>query len=164
MKNLIIGCMILLFGLSNLGVLAQDDDCPCRRKVVTKVVTEKKKAEPPKKPEIKNPLFIDFYSQRYEESNCPKGLLKEYESYKVKIMPNPVMDILNIIYTTPYKSLVTIELLSCEGRLIKTLLSEVQEGGMKVRTFEVEDLLKRGIAYVRIVSPKVTKTQQIFKL
>ncbi len=163
MKNLITGVLIILSGLISLSVFAQDDDCPCRKKIVTKV-TVKKKVEPPKKPEIRNPLFLDFYSRTPEEITCPSGLMKEVQSYKVRIMPNPVLDILNIIYYTPERSHVSIELLSCEGKLIKTLLSEIQEGGTKVRTFEVEDLLTRGIAYVRIISPKVSKTEQIFKL
>jgi hypothetical protein len=163
MKNLVIIILVLLFQATSLSVIAQVDDCPCRPRRV-KVAVVKKKVEPPKRIVKKHPLFQEYTMGFLNDFTCPRGYMDEVENLQMKIMPNPVDDILNIIYTTPKRAPVKIELIACDGAVMLTLLNEVQDAGLKVRSFELYKRVPRGIAYVKISAPQVTKLEQIFKL
>jgi hypothetical protein len=163
MKARIILSLVLLFTFS-LSVKAVDDDCPCRKKkVVVKQVVQKKVVVPaPKKKEYSNVLFEN--TPIVYENLC-KGTARERVNVKVRIMPNPVLKYINVIYDTENGQKVKIELLSCQGKLIKTLMNEVVYGeGMKESTFDINGQVSRGDAYVRLTSGVITKMEKIFIL
>ncbi len=162
MKTRFILSLALVF-IFTLPLQAVDDDCPCRKKRVVVVKQVKKPVvKPAPKPVYRNVLFED-YPIPYEVP-C-KGKTREYRNLKVKIMPNPVLKYLNVIYDTENGQNVKIELLSCQGKLIKTLLNEVVYGeGLKESTFDINGQVGRGDAYVRLTSGVITKLEKIFIL
>ena len=163
MKTRILLFLALMF-IFSIPLQAVDDDCPCRKKriVVMKQVKAKPVIKPAPKPKHRNVLFED-YPIPYEVL-C-KGSTREYRNLKVKIMPNPVLKHLNVIYDTENGLNVKIELLSCQGKLIKTLMNEVVYGeGLKESTFDINGQVGRGDAYVRLTSGVITKLEKIFIL
>ena len=162
MKTRVLLSLALMF-LFSLPLQAVDDDCPCRKKrIVIKVEKPKPVVKPAPKPKPRNVLFED-YPVPYE--NLCKGNTREYRNLKVKIMPNPVLKFINVIYDTENGQNVKIELLSCQGKLIKTLLNEVVYGeGLKESTFDINGTVGRGDAYIRLTSGVITKLEKIFIL
>ncbi len=80
-------------------------------------------------------------------------------------MPNPVNSLINVIYESQNGQTVKIELLSCEGKLVKTLMNKVVYGeGLKASTFNINGQVKRGDAYIRLTSGVITKLEKIFVL
>jgi len=152
-----------IFSLSFLSVTALEDDCPCRRKTVVKTVVEKKT---PPKPVRQLPRYV-MYPEGFDNTpdECHSSFyLKNQENFRVKIMPNPVLETLNVIYDTDGTTTVKIELLSCDGKPVRTLLNEIQKGGLKVRSFDIDGKASRGTAYVRFTSGKISKLERIFIL
>lgn len=163
MRTRILTTLTLMFILS-LPLYAIDDDCPCRKKriVVKEAVKAKPVVKPAPKKVYKNVQFED-YPIPYE--NLCKGSTREYRNLKVKIMPNPVLERINVIYDTENGQNVKIELLSCQGKLLKTLMNEVVYGeGLKESTFNINGQVGRGDAYVRLTSGVITKLEKIFIL
>jgi hypothetical protein len=163
MKTRIIFSLALMF-LFSISVKAVDDDCPCRKKkVVIREVVRKKAVVPVvKKIERRNVLFEEM--PIVYENPC-KGSARERQNVKVRIMPNPVLKYINVIYDTENGQKVKIELLSCQGKLIKTLMNEVVYGeGLKESTFDINGQVSRGDAYVRLTSGVITKMEKIFIL
>jgi len=163
MKTRIIFSLTLMF-IFSLSVKAVDDDCPCRKKkVIIREVVRKKAVIPVvKKVQRQNVLFENMPIV-YE--NLCKGSARERQNVKVRIMPNPVLKYINVIYDTENGQKVKIELLSCQGKLIKTLMNEVVYGeGLKESTFDINGQVSRGDAYVRLTSGVITKMEKIFIL
>lgn len=162
MKTRIILSLALMF-IFSLHVMAVDDDCPCRKKkVVTKTVV-KKKVVPVVKKIVRQDVLFENTPIVYE--NLCKGSARERQNVKVRIMPNPVLKYINVIYDTENGQKVKIELLSCQGKLIKTLMNEVVYGeGLKESTFDINGQVSRGDAYVRLTSGVITKMEKIFIL
>jgi len=163
MKTRIILSFTLMIFFS-LSVMAVDDDCPCRKKkvVITRQVVQKKTVAPVVKKIYRNALFEEM--PIVYENPC-KGSARERQNLKVRIMPNPVLKYINVIYDTENGQKVKIELLSCQGKLIKTLMNEVVYGeGIKESTFDINGQVSRGDAYVRLTSGVITKMEKIFIL
>lgn len=163
MKTRLFFSMILFFLLSSLTAQVVIDDCPCRRKtVVVKRVAPPKIVEVKKVP-VKRYSIFDI-SDIPEEYLC-KGKTRERQNFKVRIMPNPVNSYINVIYDSQNGQKVKIELLSCEGKLIKTLMNKVVYGeGLKASTFDINGQVKRGDAYIKLTSGVITKLEKIFVL
>jgi len=152
-----------IFSFSFLSVTAVEDDCPCRRKSIVKPVVEKKS---PPKPVQKRPQYV-LYPEGFDNlpAECHSSFyLKNQENFRVKIMPNPVLETLNVIYDTDGTTTVKIELLSCDGKPVRTLLNEIQKSGLKVRSFHINGKVSPGTAYVRFTSGKISKLERIYIL
>ncbi|MEI6172747.1 MAG: hypothetical protein WCR01_03285 [Bacteroidota bacterium] len=162
MKTRIILSLAMMF-IFSLSVKAVDDDCPCRKKKIVIVEAKKKVVPPPvRKVQRSNVLFED--TPIVYENLC-KGTARERVNVKVRIMPNPVLKYINVIYDTENGQKVKIELLSCQGKLIKTLLNQVVYGeGPKESTFDINGQVGRGDAYVKLTSGMITKIEKIFIL
>ncbi|MEI7498926.1 MAG: hypothetical protein WCK84_00650 [Bacteroidota bacterium] len=164
MKTRILLSLAMMF-IFSASVKAVDDDCPCRKKkvVIIQKVAPKKVVVPVVKKKIYKDVLFEDIPIVYE--NLCKGTVKERQNVKVRIMPNPVLKYINVIYDTENGQKVKIELLSCQGKLIKTLLNEVVYGeGLKESTFDINGQVSRGDAYVRLTSGVITKMEKIFIL
>jgi hypothetical protein len=153
--------LVLLFSISFKAV---DDDSPgLKKKVVIGQGDQKKAVVPvPEKNTSQNILFEE--TTIVYEDLC-KGSKRERLNVKVRIMPNPVLKYINVIYDTENGQKVKIELLSCQGKLIKVLMNEVIYGeGLKESTFNITGQVSRGDAYVRLTSGVITKVEKIFIL
>jgi hypothetical protein len=153
--------LVLLFSISFKAI---DDDSPgIKKKVVIGQVDKKKAVVPvPEKNTSQNILFEE--TTIVYEDLC-KGSKRERLNVKVRIMPNPVLKYINVIYDTENGQKVKIELLSCQGKLIKVLMNEVIYGeGLKESTFNITGQVSRGDAYVRLTSGVITKVEKIFIL
>lgn len=153
--------MALAFTALSLESFTIVDDCPCRRRVVKKVV--KKQVAVIRVPVSHFSLF-DSLVVPPEDFGCKRAGMQQVVNYRLKIMPNPVKEKLNVISFLEYDGMVKIELFTCEGKLITTLLNEYWTSGTNVRTFNLEGKLKRGIAYVRLTAGTVRQVEKIFVL
>lgn len=165
MKTSLFLFLMLFFLVPSLFAQTILDDCPCRRKrIIEKPVVQKVKKEEVKKaaPLRRYTLFTDD-AIPYEPL-C-QGKTKERQNFKVRIMPNPVLSLINVIYDSQNGQRVKIELLSCEGKLVTTLMNKVVYGeGLKASTFNINGQVKRGDAYIRLTSGVITKLEKIFVL
>lgn len=160
-RLILVLCLMIIFPA--FSVSAADDDCPCRKKPKP-VVVAKKPAPVPVKVIKLNPLFESNF-QIPAENNCPGGMMNQKENIRLKVMPNPVRETLNVIYNTDYTAAVKIEILDCEGTVLKTLMNEVQPEGLKVRSFDVLGKVRPGIAFIRVsAGDQVLVVEKIFKL
>ena len=153
----------LLFTSFTVESYALIDDCPCRRKVIKKEV--KKVVVRVWKAPVRRFTLFDSLIVPPEDFGCRRAGMQQVVSYQLKVMPNPVQKKLNVIsFINDYTGMVKIELFTCEGKLITTLMNEYWEGGTNVRTFNLEGKVKRGIAYVRLTAGTVRQVEKIFVL
>lgn len=152
--------MALLFTAFSLESYALIDDCPCRRRVVKKIV----KPKPIYRAPVKRFGLFDDIPYIPEDATCRRPGIQQMVNYQLKIMPNPVQKRLNVISYLEYSGTVKIELFTCEGKLITTLMNEYWESGTNVRTFNLEGRVKRGIAFVRLTAGTVRQVEKIFVL
>jgi|GEM_PF-465652 len=168
MKSWVITILIILFTGFWFTGTAGNDDCPCRKKrapVKKYSVVKTKKAAPVKSVDKKWDRYLLYpYGYYYlpEGVDYSYGKMKEIENFKVRIMPNLVVNILNVIYNTGIKGTVTIELLSSDGKLVKTLLQKNESGEQTVHSFDIEGKVSKGIAYVRFRTGNIVKVEQFF--
>ncbi len=160
MRTLRFLMIAFLFTSISVESYALVDDCPCRRKVVKKVVKQK----PVYKAPVKKFGIFDSIPYIPEDLGCRRPGIQQVVSYQVKVMPNPVQEKLNVISFIEYAGMVKIELFTCEGKLITTLMNEYWESGTNVRSFNLQGKLKRGIAYVRLTAGTVRQVEKIFVL
>lgn len=161
MKTLRFLMIAFLFTAFSAESYALIDDCPCRRKVVKKIV--KVKPVVYKAPEKRFGIFSDI-PYIPEDMGCRRPGIQQVVNYQIKVMPNPVQKKLNVISYIQYAGTVKIELFTCEGKLITTLMNEYWESGTNVRSFNLEGKVKRGIAYVRLTAGTVRQVEKIFVL
>jgi len=162
MKTLRFLILALLFTAFSVESYALIDDCPCRRKVVKKVVKVKTVVY-----KVPTNRFTIFTQIPYVPENfgCSRPAMRQVENYQLKVMPNPVQKELNVISYIEYSGPVKIELFTCEGKLITTLMNEHWESGTNVRSFNLEGKVKRGIAYVKLTAGgEVRQVEKIFIL
>jgi len=161
MKRLRFLMIALLFTAYSAESYALKDDCPCRRKVVKKIV----KVKPVEyKVPVKRFGIFDEVPWVPEDFGCRRPGIQQVECYQLKVMPNPVQRKLNVISYLEYSGTVRIELFTCEGKLITTLMNEYWESGTNVRSFDLEGKVNRGIAYVRLTAGTVRQVEKIFVL
>jgi hypothetical protein len=154
----------LIITIPVFTVYAADDDCPCRKKPKPAVVVKKKPAPAPVRVFKTNPLFDDNFRVP-ENTLCPGSTMSQKENVQLKVMPNPVRETLNVIYNTSYTASVKIEILDCDGSVLKVLMNEVQPEGLKVRSFDVLGKVRPGIAFIRVsAGSEVLVVEKIFKL
>lgn len=162
MKTLQFLMIALLFTSISVESYALIDDCPCRRKVIKKIV--KVKPVVYKIPENRFTIFTEIPDVP-EDFGCRRLGIRQVENYQLKVMPNPVQKELNVISYLEYAGPVRIELYTCEGKLITTLLNEYWNSGCTVRSFNLEGKVKRGIAYVKLTAGgEVRQIEKIFIL
>ncbi|MCX6285347.1 MAG: hypothetical protein NTW31_14065 [Bacteroidetes bacterium] len=162
MKTLRFLMIALLFTAFSVESYALIDDCPCRRRVIKKIV--KPKPIVYKAPVKRYSLFQDM-PYIPEDQGCSRPGIKQVVNYQLKVMPNPVQQRLNVISFIQDSGMVKIELFTCEGKLITTLMNEYWEGGTNVRTFDLQGKIKRGIAFVRLTTNgTVRQVEKIFVL
>ena len=161
MKTLRFLTLALLFASFSMESYAIIDDCPCRRRVVKKVVKKEVKVT-----KVAVRTFSIFTETPFEPEliGCRKAGMPQVTCYQLKVMPNPVQKILNVISFLEYSGNVKIELFTCEGKLITTLMNEYWENGTNVRSFNLEGKVKRGTAYVRLTAGTVRQVEKIFIL
>jgi hypothetical protein len=167
MKTLRFLILALLFASFSAESYAIIDDCPCRKKVVKK--SEKKKAEKKIvhvwKVPVRRFTIFDSLIVPPEDLGCRIAGMQQVENYQLKVNPNPVQKILNVISFIDYSGMVKIELFTCEGKLITTLMNEYWQSGTNVRSFNLEGKIKRGTAYVRVsTGGTVRQVEKIFVL
>ena len=150
----------LLFTAFSVESYALIDDCPCRRRVVKKIV----KPRPVYRAPVKRVTLFDDTPYIPEDLGCRRPGMQQVVNYDLKVMPNPVQQKLNVISFLEYSGMVKIELFTCEGKLITTLLNEYWESGTNVRSFNLEGKIKRGTAYVRLTAGTVRQVEKIFVL
>lgn len=140
---------------------ALTDDCPCRRRIVKKVIKQRIVYKAP----VKRFSIFDETPYIPEDFGCRRPAMQQLVNYQLKVMPNPVQQRLNVISYIEDSGMVKIELFTCEGKLITTLMNEYWEGGTNVRTFNLQGKIKRGIAYVRLTTNgTVRQVEKIFVL
>jgi len=162
MKTLRFLMFAILFTAFSVESYALIDDCPCRRKVVKKVV--KVKTVVYKAPTNRFTIFTEI-PYVPEDFGCRRPSIQQVTCYQLKVMPNPVQKELNVISYIEYSGPVKIELYTCEGKLITTLMNEYWESGTNVRSFNLEGKVKRGIAYVKLTAGgEVRQVEKIFIL
>jgi hypothetical protein len=161
MKTLRFLMIVLLFTAFSAESYALIDDCPCRRRVVKKIVKVKQIVY---KVHVQRFGIFDEIPWVPEDFGCRRPGIQQVVSYQLKVMPNPVQKRLNVISYLEYSGTVKIELFTCEGKLITTLMNEYWESGTNVRTFDLEGKVKRGIAYVRLTAGTVRQVEKIFVL
>jgi hypothetical protein len=162
MKTLRFLILIILFASYSAESYAYIDDCPCRRRVIKKV--EKKVIHVWKVP-VKRFSIFDSLVVPPEDLGCRRAGMQQVVNYQLKVNPNPVQKILNVISFIEYSGMVKIELFTCEGKLITTLMNEYWESGTNVRSFNLEGKIKRGTAYVRLsTGGTVRQVEKIFVL
>lgn len=162
MKTLRFLMLAILFTAFSVESYALIDDCPCRRKVIKKVI--KVKPVVYKAPENRFNIFSEI-PYVPEDFGCRRPGIQQVTCYQLKVMPNPVQKELNVISYIEYAGPVKIELYTCEGKLITTLMNEHWESGTNVRSFNLEGKVKRGIAYVKLTAGgEVRQVEKIFIL
>ncbi len=109
-------------------------------------------------------LYPDGYFTLPREAGCYCGNMKEVENFKVRIMPNPVSAIINVIYDIDCDVLVTIELLTSEGNLVQTLFDDTEPAGHGVHSFNIDGKIHPGIAYIRFKAGNIVKVELILIL
>jgi hypothetical protein len=144
------------------------DDCPCRKKVAgktqQKIIMEKKLIHTWKVP-VRRVTLFDSIIVPPEDFGCYTSGMQQIVNYKLKVNPNPVKNILNVISFMDYSGMVKIELFNCDGKLVTTLMNEYWQSGTNVRSFNVEGKIKRGTAYVKLSTEgTVRQVEKIFVL
>jgi hypothetical protein len=159
LRFLLLASLLMAFSVESYALI---DDCPCRRKVVKKI--PKPKPVVYKAPENKFGIFTEI-PYVPEDFGCRRPAIQQVTCYQLKVMPNPVQKKLNVISYLEDSGNVKIELYTCEGKLITTLMNEYWESGTNVRTFNLEGKVKRGIAYVKLTADgEVRQVEKIFIL
>jgi hypothetical protein len=170
MKSRIIAALVIIFSLLGSDITAANDDCPCRKKRTApkRQVSARTQSAGPARPAstvkkwdryLLYPNGFYFLPQGVDYSY---GKMKEIQDYNVRIMPNPVTEWINVIYTKKTRSVTTIELFTADGNLVQTLLQKSEPGGCSVHTFNIAGKVRPGIAYVRLVAGDMIKVEQIF--
>ncbi len=156
--------LAILFATFYMAGFAADDDCPCRKKV--KIIIEKPVVKVIPAP-VKQYKTYQLFPKGFEVPDpnmCAGGMMRPKENLQFRIMPNPVDQTLNVIYTTAEPGNVKIEILDCSGAVLRTLMQEYQEDGLKVRSFDVYNKIRPGIAYVRVSNNgQVLIVEKMFK-
>ncbi len=165
MKTLYYLTLVLLFSFSASFAIAAEDDCPCRKKVI-KVIPKPVKVKPvPVKKYDRYELYPGGINPPPPLADCPnQRSVHQRDDMRVKILPNPTMEILNLVYTIEETAPVKIELLACDGRLIETLMHKTMRGGTNHSSFNILGKVRPGAAYVRFSSGIITKVEKIMIL
>ncbi len=161
MKTSLLLSLIILFSISTLLAIGQEDDCPCRKKIV-KIIPKPVKVKPaPVKQYDRYIMYPDGINPPPPFTDCPnERAVHQRDNMKVKVLPNPVMEILNLVYTIEETAPVKIELLACNGTLIETLMHKTMPGGTSVSSFNIIGKVKPGASYVRFSSGIITKIEK----
>lgn len=157
--------LVFLFSISASFVMGAEDDCPCRKKVV-KIIPKPVKVKPvPMKLYDRYELYPGGINPPPMEAECPnQHAVHKHDDMRVKILPNPTMEILNLVYTIEETAPVKIELLACDGSLIETLMHKTMRGGTNHNSFNILGKVRPGAAYVRFSSGIITKVEKIMIL
>lgn len=165
MKTSFFFTLTLLFSISLTLAMGQEDDCPCRKKII-KIIPKPVKVKPaPVKQYARYEMYPGGINPPPPFADCRnERAVHQRDNMKVKILPNPVMEILNLVYTIEETAPVKIELLACDGSLIETLLHKTMPGGTSVSSFNIAGKVKPGASYVRFSSGIITKIEKIIVL
>lgn len=157
--------LLLLFAFSTSLVMAAEDDCPCRKKVI-KIIPKPVKVKPaPVKVHPRYELFPGGITPPPPLAECPnQRSVHQRDDMRVKILPNPTIEIINLVYTIEETAPVKIELLACDGSLIETLMHKTMRGGTNHSSFNILGKVRPGAAYVRFSSGIITKVEKIMIL
>jgi len=101
MKTLRILMIALLFTAFSVESYALIDDCPCRRRVVKKIV----KPRPVYRAPVKRVTLFDDTPYIPEDLGCRRPGMQQVVNYDLKVMPNPVQQILNVISFLEYSGI-----------------------------------------------------------
>jgi len=165
MKTLPFFFFLLLCPVLINVVMAAEDDCPCRKKPVIKVVKIVKVKPAPVKLYDKYELYPGGINPPPPLVECPnQRAVHQRDEMHVKILPNPTMEILNLVYTIEETAPVKIELLACDGHLIETLMHKTMRGGTSHSSFNILGKVRPGAAYIRFTSGIITKVEKIMIL
>lgn len=165
MKTRILILLALLITAFNFSVSAAEDDCPCRRKPVIKIPKPVKVKPAPVKVYPRYQLYPDGIGAPPPLADCPnERAVHQRDDMRVKILPNPTMEILNLVYTIEETAPVKIELLACDGSLIETLMHKTMVGGTNHNSFNIAGKVRPGAAYVKLTSGVITKLEKIMIL
>jgi len=77
------------------------------------------------------------------------GIVENNESSAFATYPNPVLDQLNVDYFLTDKAAIQMQLFTLEGKLISTLLDDMQDKGQHNETFNIEPNFTSGIYLMR---------------
>lgn len=169
MKHLRISILFSLASMIGIAGYSNNDDFSSEKKTLPEkisltsadiIITETKAACPKKKWDHYM-LYPDGYYTLPQEAGCYCGDLNEVENFKVRIMPNPVSEIINIIYDIDCKGRVTIELLTSKGNLVRTLFDETAPAGHGVHSFNIDGKVCPGIAYIRFKAGNIVKVELV---
>lgn len=156
--------LAIVFTTCYMAVIAADDDCPCRKKPKIIIVPPVKVVPPAPVKQFKTYALFDKGFDVPDPNMCAGGMMRPKENLAFRIMPNPVDQTLNVIYSTAEPGNVKIEILDCSGAVLRTLMQEYQEDGLKVRSFDVYNKIRPGIAYVRVSNNgEVLIVEKMFK-
>jgi hypothetical protein len=165
MKSCYILFLLLIFSLSSFSAVPVEDDCPCRKKPVVKIIPKPKVKPAPVRKYPKYELYPEGINPPPPLADCPnQRAVHQRDDMRVKILPNPVMEIINLVYTIEETAPVKIELLACDGRVIETLMHKTMRGGTNHSSFNILGKVRPGAAYVRLTSGVTTKVEKIMIL
>ena len=78
----------------------------------------------------------------------------------LQIYPNPVRKHFNVRYILPQKTNINLSIYDVTGRLVKEIMNENQNVGIRTKTFDVADL-SQGVYFVRINTEEYTTTKKV---
>jgi hypothetical protein len=87
------------------------------------------------------------------------GIAEHTEDFSFDLYPNPVQDKLTVAFTLPTKQQVIVQLVSLDGRIVKTLENTVISGTY-LQTFTTEDVAQ-GIYLLKVNSNNFNQTKKI---
>jgi len=170
MKTRSVAALVVFFLLLAYPGSGANDDCPCRKKRVApkRYASTRAQASKPSRStssEKKWDRYLLYPNGFYflpQGVDISYGKMKEVQDFNVRIMPNPVTELINFIYFKKSTSVTTIELFTADGKLVQTLLQKQEPEGCSVHTFNIAGKVRPGIAYVRLTSGGLFKVEQIF--
>ncbi|MBL0342650.1 MAG: T9SS type A sorting domain-containing protein [Bacteroidetes bacterium] len=79
----------------------------------------------------------------------------------IKIFPNPVADKFTVNFSLPEAGNVQMNLISMEGKLCSTIMSETMSPGQHEISYQVPDQLRKGNYLLQIKNDKITQYRKI---
>jgi hypothetical protein len=86
---------------------------------------------------------------------------QEMTRNELSVSPNPITNFALVKYTLNKNSLVKIEILSSDGRLLASPVNQYQEQGIHQFTWNVQDKLPNGVYFVRITTGETKQVKRI---
>ena len=95
-----------------------------------------------------------------QEKTAPTALVEVSNEFRATVYPNPVSDKLYLSYLLPQSGMVTISLLTIDGKLVKTISDGIHAAGKQDESYDIAGI-ERGIYFLKVNTPKGEQIQKI---